>query len=874
MIFEGVEPTAHGHLIRKSKLIGCHLLILMVAIILLSAVSELTYAEENPQPNPESAGTLSISVPFDRVHPIAVITREDILRTGVTTIGNLLLEDGSDINELGLYRSLIAGSGSVAFLLNGKSVSSSTIEYLPVRVIERIEILGDSAATVNDNYDISGAINVVTRRDSLQGVEFWADVERPSEPGAEVQSTGLLWSPDSEKTDVVVGFERWTRNHIWARDRDYSKSVWRKGGNIIETKNVSIQGNTVVSGLSYRALGSCDDKYYTGVLEAGRPGSPNTVCGFPYGEYAVVVGANNQYMGSDAQSRFFFDLETDLSDSASIYSNFLYATKKGHSRFAPSVGQITISANRLPSTHDFYSTDESQTVTLLHRFIGYGNRDWNEESNRYDLSLGLKGIVRDSLNYDVSLFASSDDYKEIGSTFVSRSQIEGIISNPPQGASYNFINPLSTEASHLAAIRLSSLISYRDIRASTSGVRATFSGRLDAIGDNEFRWKLGSDYTRSTRTDIYDHRDAENKSYSVEDVVGSGGNSWSGKRDTWSVFGETVFAVGSKFELSVAGRSEKPSDTENSLATQVAARVSLNDALKLRTAIGQTERPPGFFDLYRDESVGYPHVCDVVVYPICASGNATAVSATTQQYQAVYTGNLYLKPEKVGTVNFGLQADFHPFEMQVNYVENEHVNSAASPSAQDIVNLEKDGKLPQGAEVKRRPGTNNKKGPIEKITVPLLNSGKSKIKGLDFASSMKQVMGWGELDIGLNVFHTLSSNASIGGVDDSVDFPKNRINLRLTGSRSNMSLTWNVGAISSYWNADRSGRYKSWLGHDLIFKWSEAFNVPNLTLRASILNVSDKGPIINPANTTLLAPTTPLSSVIGRTIGISAEMKW
>ena len=873
MIFEGVEPTAHGHHIRKSKLIGCHLLIFMVAIILLSAVSELTYAEENPQSASESVGTLSVSVPFDRVHPIAVISREDIQRTGVTYIGSLLFEDGADINELGLYRSLIAGSGSVAFLLNGKSVSSSTIEYLPVRVIERIEILGDSAATMNNNYDIGGAINVVIRRDSLQGVEFWADVERPSEPGAEVESTGMLWSPESESTDVVVGIERWTRDHIWARNRDYSKSVWEKGGHYADTSNVSIQGNTVSSSRGIRALGSCDDKYYTGNLDYGAVGSGNTVCGFPYGNYAVVVGPNNQYMGSDNQSRFFFDFETDLSDSASIYSNFVYATKKAHSRFAPSVGQISIPANLLPSTHDLFDADQSAKVVLYHRFLGHGNRDWNEDVSRYDLSVGLRNKVRDGFQYDVSLFASSYDYGEIGNTFVSQSEIERIITSPPDGADYAFYNPLSTEVVNLAAIKLSSLTSFRDIKTSTTGARAIFSGLDDAIGNNAFRWKFGTDYTRTKRTDNLDHRDVENKSYALEDVLGSGGSSASGKRDTWAVFGESVFAVGSNLELSIAGRYEKPSDTVNTLASQIAAQVSLSDHLKLRTAIGQTERAPGFFDLYLDETIGYPYVCDVVVYPICATGTTSQVRASSRQYKTEYLGNLNLKPGKVGTINFGLQADLHPFRMEVNYIENDHKNTPVSPTAQIVVQLEKDGKLPLGAEVKRRPGANNTKGQIEKITIPTLNNGKSKVKGLDVRSSVKRDMNWGELDIGLNIFHTLSTNSSIGGIDTSTDFPKNRINLRLTGSRSNMSMTWNIGAISSYWNADRTGRYESWLGHDLIFNWREAFNVPNLAVRATVINVSDKGPIVNPANN-VLAPTTPISSVIGRTIGISAEMKW
>ena len=844
--------------------LGLRLLPFVITFMLLSTAPEFIHAEQESQPKSDATDFLSIDVPFNRVHPTYVITREDIQRTGATYMSNLLLEDGPDFNELGIYRSMISGSATVAILLNGKPVSSSTVNDLPVRAIERIEILGHSAATTYDNYDINGAINVITRRDSIHGIEFWADIERPSRPGGEIESKGMLWSPEADKTKMVIGIEHWKQDEIRSADRDYSKSVWEIGGAWVDAVNVSLGGNTVRSLGRFRALGSCDENYYTGVLNAGYFG---TICGFPYANYAFETD-------SEDTKKFFFNLETELSEKVSLYSNLVFAKERNHFRYAPSVGTFDVLARFVPGETEYGDDDTSLTrkVTINHRFIGHGNRDWNTSTDRYNFSVGLKNHVEADYQYDVSLFASSGTLNEIGNTFVSQREIEAIINNPPpNGAEYDFVNPLSTDPDHLAAIKLSSLTLFHDIKTSTTGMHATVSGNNSSIGKIPIRWKTGIDYARIKRTDILDHRDSKNKSYPLEDILGSGGSSASGKRHTWSAFGESIFAVLPNLDISGAGRYERHSDTENTFASQIAARVSLTENIQFRTAIGQSELAPGFADLYRDATVGYPYVCDVVLQAAaCNSTNPAVVNATRQQYQTISIGSSSLKPVEADTFNVGLEADFNPLSVAVNYVVNDRKKIPTRPTAQEIVNLERVGKLPVGAKVERIGGT----GPIEKITIPLVNDSEVEVKGIDLRSRMIRSMDWGELDVGMNLFHTLSASSSIAGRSSKLVYPKNRMNLRLTGSRSKMSLTWNIGAISSFWNSTRTGKYKSWLGHDLIFNWQQAFNVPNLNLRVSVINLTDEKPIVNPFNASAPASTTPISSIVGRTIGISAEMKW
>ncbi len=841
---------------------GDWLFSLVLTATLVFTIPFAGYADTSTSTVSDSTEIYSTDVPYDSIRPIAVITREDIHRSGISNLNDLIFNNGSNFNALGFRRSLIQDAGNVAFLLNGNPTSSSTVSSLPLSVVERIEILGDSAAALYSSDAISGAINVVTRSMGFEGYEAWGDMERPSEPGADMESTGMIWSPVIQDARVFAGVEHWRREEIRAADRFFSKAFWENGGAFGDTQGVSLSGNTVSSQNQFRSVGSCDENYYTGVLNRVNQNDPNgTVCGFPYANYSY-------HLSGDERTNFFLDFEFDLTDVSSVYTNFMVSDEKSDFRFAPPVGTFEIPASLLPDTHDFYDADPTKNVRLHHRFIGHGNRDWVTDQDIFDLTIGFKNQTEFGYGYDVSLRRSSYADLEIGNTFVSEEKIKAILANPTTDIAYHFINPLSTEARHLNAIKQSSLTQSQDIKISTTELLATMKGTLEANNVKDIRWSAGSEYSQVKRTDDFDHRDINNKSYPLTDAIGSGGLSYSGKRDTWSVFGESVFSVLDNLELSTAARYENHSDVDNTLSGQLAARMRLSDNFQILSSIGEGDKPPGFEDLYLDDFVAYRYVCDVVANPICETGTNSQKRAVTAQYKSITTGNPTLKSEKVRTFNFGLQAEFDPLTIAVNYFTTDRKKVPDSLTAQKIVELEKANKLPPRASVDRNGGE------IEQINIPLTNSGEIKVDGVDLRSGFVRKTGWGELDVGLNLLHTVRYNTNNGGEDTSTDYPKNRMSVQITGRRDDLTATWGIGAISGYWNQQRSARYKTWIGHDLIFSWQNAFNVTGMTVRGGILNVTDEGPSLDPTNRSVLASTSPISSRIGRTISISAEMKW
>ncbi|WP_152535238.1 hypothetical protein [Candidatus Synechococcus spongiarum] len=187
----------------------------------------------------------------------------------------------------------------------------------------------------------------------------------------------------------MVGVDSVHKGQIPAADRDYSRSKWSPGGRFAETDGVSVGGNTVIfqdEGCPVaRALGECPTSLgYTGSLQ--NPGGFNGEgCGFAYGN---IVWNTEQFKSK----RVFVNLDYPLGDAASIYIDGRLAWADTAFRYAPSAGQFTI-AN--PSAELLAAAGaDAGPLIVNHRFPGHGNRDWKEDPNQHDVTVGFQGALK------------------------------------------------------------------------------------------------------------------------------------------------------------------------------------------------------------------------------------------------------------------------------------------------------------------------------------------------------------------------------------------------------------------------------------------------------------------------------------------------
>ena len=173
---------------------------------------------------------------------VSVLTRQDIQQSGAQSVNDLLKTvSGVDVRQRGAFgvQTDIGIDGGqfdqVIILLNGVNVSNPHTGHLamdlPVSIadIERIEVLEGAAARVYAGCSFSGAVNIVTRRDSDKSVEFAAE---GGSFGSVTTDARLNLTHKSVGTRLSGGWGRsdgGTVNSDWNMARAYYQGNYTKG---------------------------------------------------------------------------------------------------------------------------------------------------------------------------------------------------------------------------------------------------------------------------------------------------------------------------------------------------------------------------------------------------------------------------------------------------------------------------------------------------------------------------------------------------------------------------------------------------------------------------------------------------------------------
>ncbi len=194
--------------------------------------------------------------PLDEASPVLQISKQDIDRSGLTSIGDYLQRlsssggalntrfnssgnfgfppDGGgigagaaqmDLRFLGAKRTLILVDG--VRWVNGSSasgVSSATdLNTIPVGIIDRIEVLEDGASSIYGSDAISGVVNIITKKD-FDGIELSAYGGGYDEGDGQTQEFNISLGSTGERTSVFLNVGFTDQEEILARDRAQSST--------------------------------------------------------------------------------------------------------------------------------------------------------------------------------------------------------------------------------------------------------------------------------------------------------------------------------------------------------------------------------------------------------------------------------------------------------------------------------------------------------------------------------------------------------------------------------------------------------------------------------------------------------------------------
>jgi len=284
----------------NSKLAKAVRLAMIIGAGSTAAFSSQSFAEE------EGANVERIEVTGSRIKrtdmegaaPVTVISSDDILKMGVTNVGdmlqNLTSSAGAAINTAvnnggdGSIQFSLRGLGSqrTLVLVNGRrmvkggngpgsgNVAAVDLRTVPLATIKRVEVLKDGASALYGSDGIAGVVNIITK-DDYEGAELKASYGITSENDGRQDSVDFTIGAASDKGNIVFA-AGWSRQgEIMMGDRKQSEYELR----------LYEDGHTERGGSSAPPWSNVD----------GYDGAPNVTRGPEFGDWRVRDGATDSY---------------------------------------------------------------------------------------------------------------------------------------------------------------------------------------------------------------------------------------------------------------------------------------------------------------------------------------------------------------------------------------------------------------------------------------------------------------------------------------------------------------------------------------------------------------------------------------------------
>jgi len=196
--------------------LACRAGALASALAGVSAVTTPALAQEAHRI--EITGSAIRRLDAETALPVQILRREDIARTGVTTVEQLLqslaaVSSQGSINNatgagnstygqssvslrgLGEDRTLVLVNGRRLAAFAGGNGASVNVNAIPLAAVERVEVLKDGASSLYGSDAIAGVVNFILSK-NFQGIELAGTYNQPTRSGG----------GDSQRASIVAGF--------------------------------------------------------------------------------------------------------------------------------------------------------------------------------------------------------------------------------------------------------------------------------------------------------------------------------------------------------------------------------------------------------------------------------------------------------------------------------------------------------------------------------------------------------------------------------------------------------------------------------------------------------------------------------------------
>ncbi len=360
--------------------------------------------------------------------PITNISNEDIIRSGVTSVPDLMTKipsmqgyttasssvgGGGGGTQTASLRDL--GSSYTLVLLNGRRMASSgsgssvDLNSIPLAAIERVEILTDGASALYGSDAIAGVVNFIMKSD-FQGLNLHARYDQPQESGGKSSNfsiTGGYGDLSSDGFNLMLSYSRDTQDQLKSSEREFAKTgilpFSYQGQDLIfqRTSSNAIPANAYLNfdGLPSRNLNPYREANGDTCAPKNAPGG--TTCIYDFTETLEIYPESTR-------DNVFAQAIVEINDDMEFYSMASWSQFEMTARIAPyPTGRFTlpldsqiVKDNILPHLTD----DEKANLTRVSaawRARPGGNRTTEWATDTTNITAGIRGDL-DDISYDLS----------------------------------------------------------------------------------------------------------------------------------------------------------------------------------------------------------------------------------------------------------------------------------------------------------------------------------------------------------------------------------------------------------------------------------------------------------------------------------------
>ncbi|MEF3083330.1 TonB-dependent receptor [Luteimonas sp. SMYT11W] len=481
-----------------------HRLAAAVQLSLLLALPAAANAQA-PAPQPEARTLDTVQVTGSRIRkaeletavPVQVLTREDIDRSGFTSVADIVQNltasgaalntkfnssgnfgfppDGGgvgagaatvDLRHLGAKRVLVLVDGIRWVNESSASGVGSAVDLntIPLALIDRIEVLEDGASSIYGSDAIAGVVNIITKRDA-EGGTLDLHYGEYDDLGGATWGADLGWGGSSERAQWFLGASYYKQREI-ASSKFANASVPVPGTGLANGSSATPQGRFVFqdpnTGQSFNL--TPNDGATSPFYDPSQTGCTRTDDFHCFGTAdRYNFAPNNLLLTPSERKSVFGQVRFEFTPQVSAYARVLYNERTSANQAAPepiflgtdagvynpyAESTLTISALNPFNPFGFDLTTEGDNPNLFllaRRPVEGGPRRYQQDVKTWYAAGGLEGTfgvgVR-TWNWDVNLVRSQSRAEQTNSGSYNIRRINEALGDPAACAAIAGCTPL------------------------------------------------------------------------------------------------------------------------------------------------------------------------------------------------------------------------------------------------------------------------------------------------------------------------------------------------------------------------------------------------------------------------------------------------